>query len=433
MQPKFEPTTRPSSNLFISSYKNHHNDLQILIQSINQQGKICVLWNHVRGFLINYQSKIYPLSENVEKSLLSDPKEAIRFIINRDQSNVDYIFEDFHHFLGKQDSISPEIGAIRSLVKDLSISLENRHEKIYFFVPDSYELPLEMTSFFNHINGSKKKTTKGFLDKYGVLLTEQSVISSLKPVIGVDDIIERVIQILSQMETNNPLLIGCPGVGKTAVVEGLATALFNGMVPDNLKQKMLYLLSLNTLVAGTKYRGEFEERLEGLMDEVRANKERIIIFIDEIHTILNAGSAEGGLGAGDILKPVLARGEFPIIGATTVDGAKIFLKDHAFFRRFKKVMINEPSTEEAFKILKGIVHCFEKHHGLKIDDSALMAAVYLSQKYIADEYLPGKAIALIDSAAAYCKMKGVVVVREPDIESEIKKTRQTIMPRRERI
>ena len=418
-----EMSIMPSLHLFLAPYDNHPEDLKNLIHTINDEEKTSIVWNHAQGFILHHHSMSYPLSENTGESPLSDPKEAIKFIINKAQTRVDYILEDFHHFIGKKDTIHPDIGEIRSLIKEMSRSLNGREEKIFFFVPSPYELPLELTPFFNQLPKAAKRT-KGFLEKFGLLLTKEDFILQSKPVIGADTQIERVIQILSQMETNNPLLVGHPGVGKSAVVEGFAKALFKGKVPVNLKGRMLYLISLNCLVAGTKYRGEFEERLEGLMEDVLRNKNRIIVFIDEVHTLLNAGSAEGAIGAGDALKPVLARGEFPCIGATTFDGAEYFFRDHALSRRFKKVIIAEPTPDEALRILKGIAGCFEKHHSIKIEDAALMSAVHLSRKYLSDEYLPGKAIALIDGAAAYCRMKGIDTVKEKDIMLEIEKTRK---------
>jgi len=418
-----EMSIMPSQHLFLAPYDNHPDDLKNLIHTINNEGKTSIVWNHARGFMLCHDSMSYPLSENIGESPLSEPKEAIKFIINKAQTRVDYILEDFHHFIGKKDTIHPDIGEIRSLIKEMSRSLNGREEKIFFFVPSPYELPLELTPFFNQLPKAAKRT-KGFLEKFGLLLTKEDFILQSKPVIGADTQIERVIQILSQMETNNPLLVGHPGVGKSAVVEGFAKALFKGKVPVNLKGRMLYLISLNCLVAGTKYRGEFEERLEGLMEDVLRNKNRIIVFIDEVHTLLNAGSAEGAIGAGDALKPVLARGEFPCIGATTFDGAEYLFRDHALSRRFKKVIIKEPTPDEALRILKGIAGCFEKHHSIKIEDAALMSAVHLSRKYLSDEYLPGKAIALIDGAAAYCRMKGIDTVKEKDIMLEIEKTRK---------
>jgi ATP-dependent Clp protease ATP-binding subunit ClpA len=413
----------PSRHLFLVPYDNHTEGLKYLIHNINNEGKTPIVWNHARGFMLCHHSMSYPLSENIGNSPLSEPKEAIKFIINKAQKQMDYIFEDFHHFIGNKDGSHPDTGEIRSLIKEMSRSLNGREEKIFFSVPSSYELPPELSPFFNQMPKAADRA-KGFLEKFGLLLTEERFILQSKPVIGADAQIERVIQILSQMETNNPLLVGHPGVGKSAVVEGFAKALFRGKVPANLKGRMLYLISLNCLVAGTKYRGEFEERLEGLMEDVLQNKNMIIVFIDEIHTLLNAGSAEGAISAGDALKPVLARGEFPCIGATTFDGAEYLFRDHALSRRFKKVIIKEPTSDEALRILKGIVGCFEKHHSIKIEDTALISAVHLSQKYLPDEYLPGKAIALVDGAAAYCRMKGVDRVEDEDIMLEIEKTRK---------
>lgn len=413
-------STGQSSRLFLAFYDNHPKDLEKLTHSIRDKRRTSVLWNHARGFLLNLDSMSYPLSESMGAPVLSDPKEAMRFVLSKTQTNVDYIFEDFHHFIGKEDTVHPDIGEIRSLVKEVARTLKERNEKIFFFVPSSYVLPADLVPFFDRLPMAGKKTV-GFLDKFGLLLTEESFLSRSKPVIGSDILIDRVIQILSQMETNNPLLVGHPGVGKTAVVEGFAGALFEGNVPSNLKGRNLYSLSINCLVAGTKYRGEFEERLEALMEEVIQNKNSIIIFIDEIHTLLNAGSAEGSMGAGDALKPVLARGEFPCIGATTFAGAEHLFKDHALSRRFKRVIINEPTPDDALRILKGISGCFEKYHSIKIENAALMSAVFLSKKHISDQYLPGKAIALIDGAAACCRMKGADIVKEADIMMEVER------------
>jgi len=414
-----------SSRLFLAFYDNHPKDLEKLTHSIIDKGRTSVLWNHARGFLLNLDSMNYPLSESMGAPALSDPKEAMRFVISKRQTNVDYIFEDFHHFIGKEDTVHPDIGEIRSLIKEVSRSLKERNEKIFFFVPSSYELPSELAPFFEQLLRTGKKNG-GFLDKFGLLLTEEDFLLRSKPVIGSDLLIDRVIQILSQMETNNPLLVGHPGVGKTAVVEGFARVLFEGDVPSNLKGRMLYSLSLNCLVAGTKYRGEFEERLEALMEEVLQNKNSIIIFIDEIHTLLNTGSAEGSIGAGDALKPALSRGEFPCIGATTFAGAEHLFKDHALSRRFKKVIVNEPTPDDALRILKGISGRFEKHHSIKIEDAALMSAVFLSKKHISDQYLPGKAIALIDGAAASCRMRGADRVKEADIMMEVERMRKNV-------
>lgn len=409
----------PNSYLCILRYTEHSKDLNKLIQSEKNDGRASIVWNHARGFTLYHNSQVHPLSEDHD-SVLRDPKEALKFILNRVQTKVAYLLEDFHHCLGDKNTVHPDIGEIRALIKEIGREFHEREEKLYIFVPSSYELPDEISSFFNEIDDTFENSN-GFLEKYGILLTDKQYLDRSKPVIGVETQIDRVIQILSQMETNNPLLVGYPGVGKTAVVEGFARALFEGGVSDGLKGRMLYMISLNNLVAGTKYRGEFEQRLEGLIQDVRENQNRIIVFIDEIHTLLGAGSAEGAIGAVDALKPVLARGEFPCIGATTFDGAKILLKDQALSRRFRKILIRESSSEETFVILKGIAGSLEKHHALNIEDRALMAAVYLSENHIPGEYFPGKAIALVDAAAAYCSMKKMDRVSEADIAMEVER------------
>ncbi|MBF0302779.1 MAG: ATP-dependent Clp protease ATP-binding subunit [Desulfamplus sp.] len=406
-------------SLFLVRYEDHLKELKQIIQAEQKEGRASMVWNQVEGFTLYHDSKVYPLSENSD-SVLKNPKDALKFILNRIQTKVVYILEDFHHYIGGNNTVHPDLGEIRALIKKIACSFYGREEKIYLLVPPSYDLPDELSSFFD-LTYSGAKSSDKFLKKYGTLLTDDLYIHKLKPVVGVETQIERVIQILSQMETNNPLLVGQPGVGKTAIVEGFARSLANGNVPSGLKGKQLYLISLNNLVAGTKYRGEFEQRLEGLIKEVEENRHSVIIFIDEIHTLLGAGSAEGAIGAVDSLKPVLARGEFPCIGATTFDGAKILLKDQALSRRFKKILIKESSPEETFIILKGICGSFEKHHALKIEERALMAAVYLSEKHIPNEYFPGKAIALVDAAAAYCSMKKMTSVNDADITLEIER------------
>ncbi|MBF0210808.1 MAG: AAA family ATPase [Desulfamplus sp.] len=407
------------SPLFLVKYEDHSKELQNIIQAEQREGKAAIVWNQVQGFTLYHDSKIYPLSDSSD-SVFKNPKDAIKFILNRAQTKVVYILEDFHHYLGSNNSVHPDIGEIRALIKNISRNFSDREEKIYMLVPPSYELPDELTSFFD-FSFTSEKNSKKFLKKYGLLMTDESYIHKLKPVVGVEAQIERVIQILSQMETNNPLLVGNPGVGKTAIVEGFAKMVAEDEVPFGLKGRELYLVSLNNLVAGTKYRGEFEQRLEGLIEDVQKNRNSIIIFIDEIHTLLGAGSAEGAIGAVDALKPVLARGEFPCIGATTFEGAQILLKDQALSRRFKKILVRESTPEETFTILKGIAPSFEKHHSLKIEDQALMAAVFLSEKNIPDQYFPGKAISLLDAAAAYCSMKKMERLTEADIVLEVKR------------
>ena len=255
---------------------------------------------------------------------------------------------------------------------------------------------------------AEKDTVPGAptLSKYGTNLCKLAKEGRIDPIIGRDTETERVIQILSRRTKNNPCLIGEPGVGKTAVVEGLAQQIADGTVPENLRDKIIVTLDISSMVAGAKYRGEFEERMKGVMEEV-AKDPRIILFVDEIHTIIGAGGAEGAVDAANIIKPALARGAMQLIGATTIDEYRKHIeKDAALERRFQSVMVGEPTPEEAVQILIGLRDKYEAHHKLKISDDAIEAAVQLSVRYIGDRFLPDKAIDLIDEAASRLRIKG---------------------------
>src|SRR5579883_1229196 len=239
------------------------------------------------------------------------------------------------------------------------------------------------------------------LERYGRDLTQSARQGKLDPVIGRDEEIRRVIQVLSRRTKNNPVLIGEPGVGKTAIVEGLAQRIVRGDVPEGLKDKTLVALDMGALIAGAKYRGEFEERLKAVLKEVTSSEGRIILFIDEMHTIVGAGKAEGAMDAGNLLKPLLARGELHCIGATTLDEYRQHVeKDAALERRFQPVFVDQPSVEDTISILRGLKERYEVHHGVRIKDSALVAAAVLSNRYITDRFLPDKALDLVDEAAA---------------------------------
>ena len=239
------------------------------------------------------------------------------------------------------------------------------------------------------------------LEKYGRDLTKLAGQGKLDPVIGRDDEIRRVIQILSRRTKNNPVLIGEPGVGKTAIVEGLAIRIVKGDVPEGLKQKRVVALDMGALVAGAKYRGEFEERLKAVLKEIQASQGQVLLFIDELHTVVGAGAAEGAMDAANLLKPMLARGELHLIGATTLDEYRKHIeKDAALERRFQTVFVDQPSVDNTISILRGLKERYEVHHGVRIKDAALVAAAKLSHRYIADRFLPDKAIDLMDEAAA---------------------------------
>lgn len=272
--------------------------------------------------------------------------------------------------------------------------------------------------------GKKGKSSTPTLDEFGKDLTEQAREGKIDPVIGRDKEIERVIQILSRRTKNNPCLIGEPGVGKTAIAEGLALKIVKDEVPELLAGKKIVALDLTSMVAGTKYRGDFEERIKKAMDEVKSSKD-VILFIDEVHTIMGAGAAEGAVDAANILKPSLARGELQVIGATTIDEyRKNIEKDAALERRFQSVLVGEPTEEEAVEILKGLRDKYEAHHKVKITDEAIENAVKMSSRYIADRFLPDKAIDLIDEAASRVRLKAFTAPPNlKEMELEIKRLR----------
>nr|WP_315384666.1 ATP-dependent chaperone ClpB [uncultured Sphingomonas sp.] len=282
--------------------------------------------------------------------------------------------------------------------------------------------PEALNTAINSMRGGRTADTSSAEDRYDALkkfardLTEAARAGKLDPVIGRDEEIRRTIQILARRTKNNPVLIGEPGVGKTAIAEGLALRIANGDVPDTLKDRTLMALDMGSLIAGAKYRGEFEERLKGVLDEVKGAEGQIVLFIDEMHTLIGAGKAEGAMDAGNLLKPALARGELHCIGATTLDEyQKHVEKDPALQRRFQPVFVGEPTVEDTISILRGLKEKYELHHGVRITDAAIVAAATLSNRYIADRFLPDKAIDLMDEAASRIRME--VESKPEEIES----------------
>ncbi len=279
------------------------------------------------------------------------------------------------------------------------------------------------------IRGNQRVTDQNPEEKYQTLkrfgrnLTEEARRGKLDPVIGREDEIRRVLQVLSRRTKNNPVLIGDPGVGKTAIVEGIAIRISNGDVPETLKNKQIISLDTGSLVAGTSYRGQFEERMKAIVKEVVDSAGEIILFIDEIHTLVGAGAAEGSVDASNILKPPLSRGELHLIGATTLDEYQKYIeKDAALERRFQKVFIDEPSVEDTISILRGLKEKYEVHHGVRITDDAIIAAAQLSDRYITDRHLPDKAIDLIDEAASKIRLE--IDSMPAELDSVLRRIRQ---------
>lgn len=337
------------------------------------------------------------------------------------QGGQPYLSNITNSVLQKAVDISQKLGDEFVSVEPILLALLNVNSTASRILKDAGCTEKEMTAAINELRqGQKVQSQSGddnyqSLEKYAKNLVEEARQGKLDPVIGRDEEIRRVLQILSRRTKNNPILIGEPGTGKTAIVEGLAERIVRGDVPENLKDKQLYSLDMGALVAGAKYKGEFEERLKSVIKEVTGSNGRIILFIDEIHTLVGAGGGEGAMDAANILKPALARGELRSIGATTLNEyQKYFEKDKALERRFQTVMVDEPDELSAISILRGLKERYENHHKVRIQDDACIAAVKLSERYISDRFLPDKAIDLMDEAAAKLRMEHDSVPEELD-------------------
>ena len=372
-------------------------------------------------------------NEHIFKAIMEVDENVTPFILKKLNINVDTFksvldatISNFPKVDGGQMGLSREAGtaiteaqAIATKMKDEYVSIEHlilaifkSKSKVAQILKDQGVTEKQLEAAINEIRNGARVTsasaedTYNSLNKYANNLTQLANEGKLDPVIGRDEEIRRVLQILSRRTKNNPMLIGEPGVGKTAIAEGLAHRIVQQDVPENLKDKQIFSLDMGALIAGAKYKGEFEERLKSVVKEVTSAEGNIILFIDEIHTLVGAGGGEGAMDAANILKPALARGELRSIGATTLDEyQKYFEKDKALERRFQKVIVDEPDTESAISILRGIKEKYEAHHKVRIKDEAIIAAVNLSERYITNRFLPDKAIDLMDEAAAKLRME----------------------------
>ncbi|MFN3917952.1 MAG: ATP-dependent chaperone ClpB [Flavobacteriales bacterium] len=392
-------------------------------QEVVQQAQQIAMANQNQSIeTAHFLSAIFKVDENVTPYLLKKlnvntnvVEQATERIITSYPKVIgatEHLGRNANAALQKAISYLKDFGDEFVAIEHLLLGLLNAGDNVSQLLKDSGVNEKDLKTAINELRKGSKVTsasqeeTYNSLNKYAKNLNELAARGKLDPVIGRDEEIRRVLQILSRRTKNNPILIGEPGVGKTAIAEGLAHRIINGDVPENLKSKKIFSLDMGALVAGAKYKGEFEERLKSVVKEVIAADGEIVLFIDEIHTLVGAGGGEGAMDAANILKPALARGELRAIGATTLNEyQKYFEKDKALERRFQKVLVDEPDTEDAISILRGIKDKYENHHKVLIKDEAIIAAVELSQRYITDRFLPDKAIDLIDEAASKLRME----------------------------
>ena len=370
-----------------------------LLQGVMSEGE-----SLVKFIFAKVGANINQVSQQIEREIASLPKVS--------GGSEPYLSRYSNDVLQRALDISKKAGDEYVTLESILLAIFEVNSPASTILKDAGLSEKELKSAIEELRKGKKATDQGAEDtynalgKYAINLNERARSGKLDPVIGRDDEIRRVLQILSRRTKNNPMLIGEPGTGKTAIAEGLAQRIVRGDVPENLRSKQIFSLDMGALVAGAKYKGEFEERLKAIVNEVTQSDGEIILFIDEIHTLVGAGKGEGAMDAANILKPALARGELRSIGATTLDEyQKYFEKDKALERRFQKVMVNEPDEMSAIAILRGLKERYENHHKVRIRDEAIIAAVQLSERYITDRFLPDKAIDLVDEAASKLRLE----------------------------
>ena len=370
---------------------------------------LLALYEDSDSMLLNIMSKVNVNRQSV-KDIIDD---YVNHSVSSSNVTNPYLSNNMSSLLNDADGYKKRFGDEYLSVEHIILALfDNKHsivsklKKVINFDKDKFMKAIEEIRGGNKVNNANPEETYEVLKKYGRDLTSDVAKGKIDPIIGRDEEIRRVMQILSRKSKNNPVLIGEPGVGKTAIVEGLAWRIFKGDVPFSLKDKTIFELDMGALIAGAKYQGEFEERLKAVLNTITKSNGQIIMFIDEIHLLVGAGKTQGAMDAANLLKPMLARGELHCIGATTLDEYRKYIeKDPAFERRMQKVMVNEPTVEDTISIIRGLKERFESHHGVQILDSAIVAAATLSNRYISDRFLPDKAIDLIDEACAATRMQ----------------------------
>jgi len=411
-------------SLFIAAYTDSRKLMSRLTRVSAHLSLTPLQWTLAEGFreIGDAHAGTYAINDDYLLHAKLSPLEALGAIRNDCRPRTLYLLEDFHYYLKRENLSGQDFVELISIMKSMPEVLK-RQQSLAVVLAPTLDLPAEVAPIFGFIRDEVAGRRLHYLERFGRDLTQQVEEGRVKPIVGRDREIFACLKVLSQMEANNPILVGKAGVGKTAVVEGLAHLIVKKTVPAMFRDRRIIALNLNAMVSGTKYRGEFETRIEGLVDEVRSNVGRIIVFIDEIHTLLGMGSTEGSTGAENILKPSLARGEFPCIGATTSEEYRQYIEpDKALARRFQTVNVAEPDVTQTIEILKGIMPVYRKHYGLTISEPALIACAELAAEYLPTQCFPGKAIRLLDGVCASASLAGRDTVDEKCVAGEINRS-----------